>query len=87
MDFIIGLANQYPIVASALMVISVLRLINKPLFIFLNAVVNATPTPKDNEILVKVETSKAYQYVSFLLDYFASVKLPQKVVAVPAEKQ
>lgn len=83
MDFLIEFALQYPVIASALMIMQVLRLINKPLFAFLNAVVLATPTPKDDEILVKVETSKAYTYFVFLLDYFASVKLPQKVVAVP----
>lgn len=83
MEFIIQFASQYPIVASILMVVGVLRLINKPLFAFLNAVVVATPTTKDNEILKKVETSKAYQYISFLLDYLGSVKVPQKVVAVP----
>lgn len=83
MEFIIQFASQYPFVATILMVVGVLRLINKPLFAFLNAVVMATPTPKDNEILKKIETSKAYQYVSFVLDYLGSVKLPQKVVAVP----
>lgn len=83
MELIVSFASQYPIVASILMVIGILRTINKPLFAFLRTVVEATPTAKDNEILQKVETSKAYQYVSFLLDYVASVKLPVKVVAVP----
>lgn len=83
MEFIIQFASQYPFIATILMVIGVLRVINKPLFAFLNTVVVATPTPKDNEILKKIETSKAYQYISFVLDYLGSVKLPAKVVAVP----
>lgn len=83
MDFLIQLANQYPILASVFMVIGVLRAVNKPLFTFLRVVVEATPTAADDEILVKVETSKAYQYFCFILDYFASVKMPEKIVAVP----
>lgn len=82
-QLILQFANQYPVVASIFMVIGVLRAINKPLFTFLRAVADATPTTKDNELLIKIESSKAYQYVSFLLDYFASVKLPQKTASIP----
>ncbi len=87
MDLVIQFAAQYPIVATILMVVGVLRLVNKPLFAFLNTVVAATPTPKDNEILKKIETSKAYQYISFLLDYLGSVKMPAKVAVVPKSGQ
>ena len=77
---LLPLIAKFPVLASVLMVIGVLRLVNKPLFAFLRTVVDATPTPKDNEILVKIETSKAYKYVSFVLDYLGSVKLPQKTI-------
>jgi len=78
MELIISFANQYPVVASVLMAIGVLRTINKPLFTFLQVLVGSTPTQKDDEILKSVEQSKAYTYLCFVLDYFASVKLPQK---------
>jgi hypothetical protein len=78
MDIIIQLVSQYPALASVLMGVGVLRLIFKPLFTFLRIVADATPTAKDNEILDSVEQSKAYSYVAFILDYLASVKLPEK---------
>lgn len=84
MDFIVTFMSQYPVLASVFMVIGVLRAINKPLFAFLHSVADATPTQKDNEILEQVEKSKVYSYISFALDYFASVKMPVKNVAAKA---
>lgn len=78
-ELLTGLISQYPIVAQILMVIGLLRLINKPLFSLLQSVVDYTDwTQKDNELLKKVLESKAYKYVSYLLDYSASIKMPKK---------
>lgn len=70
--------SQYPIIATILMVVGVARLVNKPLFSFLRTYVQATPTPNDDRVLDKVEASKAYKVLSYILDLTASIKLPAK---------
>jgi hypothetical protein len=76
--------EKYPILMTVFFVIGFLRAINKPLFTFLGTLVKATPTPKDDEILQTVETSKIYKAIVFVLDWTASVKIPAKAVVVPA---
>lgn len=86
--FIINLVQKFPYISGVLLVVGVLRVINKPLFVFLRTFVSATPTPKDDQILDQVETSKAYKTLSFLLDWVGSIKLPQPAPApVPAPKK
>jgi len=75
--------EKYPILMTVFLVIGILRSINKPLFAFLNTLVKATPTLKDDEALVVVEQSKIYKAISFALDWTASVKLPVKKEVVP----
>lgn len=82
MDSLLQLASQYPLPASVLMIMGALRMVNKPLFLVLRTIADVTPTLKDNEWLEKVERSKLYVSICFLLDYVASVKLPQKVRVV-----
>lgn len=78
-EMLLGLISKYPVAAQILMVVGFLRLLNKPLFSFLQQVVDFTDwTQKDNEILKKILESKIYKYVSYILDYSASMKLPQK---------
>jgi len=74
---IAGLAQKYPIIVAILSVIGFLRVIFKPLFTFLHAIADATKSTKDNAILASVEDSKVYKAVVFVLDYIASIKLPQ----------
>ncbi len=75
-ELIIGLAGKYPIVASIFMVVGVLRAVFKPLFTFLHVVADATPSAKDNELLLKVEGGKVYKAIAWFMDYIASIKLP-----------
>lgn len=75
--FIVALVAQYPAIASVLLAVGALRLINKPLFAILHNVVDLTPSQKDNEILDKVEKSAAYKFFCVVLDYLGSIKLPQ----------
>ncbi len=77
-------AQQYPVVASVLMVIGVLRVVMKPTFTFLREFVLATPGTGDDELLAKVEASKPLQWALYILDWFGSVKLP---VQAELEKQ
>jgi hypothetical protein len=65
-----------PKVAGFLATIGAFRIVMKPLYTFIHSVVEATPTPKDNELLEKVEASKYYKGVVFVADYLLSVKLP-----------
>lgn len=73
-----ALIAKYPVLSSIVGVVGVLRLIFKPLFVFFHSFVLATPSTKDNEILSRVESSKAYSMLVFLVDYLSSIKLPEK---------
>lgn len=77
LEFILEMAAKYPAFSSLFMIMGVLRAVFKPLMTLLHAYVEATPTEKDNELLEKLKKSKAYGAVVWLLDYFASVKLPK----------
>lgn len=59
-------------------IVGILRSINKPLMTFLNSVVGATPSNKDNLFLEKMVKSKAYKAIAYFLDWSASVKLPKE---------
>jgi hypothetical protein len=82
MEFLTGLLplllEKLPWLGSVLMYIGVARLILKPLMVFLHQAADATPSAKDNALLNKVQESKGYGILSFVLDYLASIKLPQK---------
>ncbi|OQB05738.1 MAG: hypothetical protein BWY19_00763 [bacterium ADurb.Bin212] len=78
-ELLLGLIEKYPGAAYTLMVIGSLRVINKPLFSMLKQLVDYTAwTEKDNALLQKIIDSKAYKYVSYVLDYLGSFKVPQK---------
>lgn len=74
-QLIMDLSAKFPFVMSALALMGAVRLLNKPIFAFLHAFVEVTPTEKDNQILGKVEESKFYKGLCFVLDYLFSVKL------------
>lgn len=71
-------AKDWPILASIIVVMGTLRLFLKPVMTFLHAIADATPTPKDNDALNKVESSMLWKIVNFVIDYFASIKLEKK---------
>lgn len=77
-QLLLDLVAKYPVLASIVGVVGLLRLIIKPIMVALKSIVESTETPKDNELLTKVEESKVYKAVIFLLDYLASVKIPPK---------
>jgi len=67
------------VVMQVISIIGSLRLVNKPLFSFLNAVVAFTYwTEEDNLLLSKVESSKIYKGIVYVLDWVASAKLGKK---------
>lgn len=69
-----GLAGSHPWILSALAVIGIVRVINKPLFSLLRTYVNTTSSAKDNELLDSVEKSAIYKGITYLLDWFFSIK-------------
>jgi hypothetical protein len=77
-ELLIGLVGKWPVASSVLMVVGVLRVINKPLFAFARTFVASTPSLKDDAVLAQIEGSKVYKSISFILDWFGSIKLPEK---------
>ena len=74
-NFIAPLVAKYPWLAMIITVLGGARLLIKPLFTFLHSVVMVTPTTKDDEFLAKTESSKAYKWAVWVLDYVFSIKL------------
>lgn len=74
---LIPIISKYPIVASILMVVGGLRVVIKPIMSALRSYVEYTDSPNDNVKLDKIESSKLYKTLSYILDYLASVKLPK----------
>ena len=73
--FVANQAVIHPWIATVILVLTVVRAINKPLFTFLHTIVLQTVSTKDDEVLVQVETSKAYLYFCYFLDYVFSIKI------------
>jgi uncharacterized protein (UPF0254 family) len=74
--FVLGLAQKYPLALSVFSVVGVLRAVFKPIVSGLRAVADATPSPKDNALLDKVEGGKVFKAVAWFIDYISSIKLP-----------
>ena len=74
-SFIANYASKHEIVFTILSAIGMLRLLLKPLMVFLHKIVDITPSDKDNLILQKFEGSKWFKYVEFLVDYLFSLKI------------
>ncbi len=77
-NFLAYAFERFPNLSAILLVIGVLRAVNKPLLAFLRSYVLATPGTADDQILDSVEQSKLYKGISFFLDWTASIKLPVK---------
>lgn len=60
-----------------LSIIGSLRLIIKPLMGLIEAYVLITPNKEDDLLPAKIKENKVYKSVVYLLDWFASLKLPK----------
>lgn len=76
-SFIIKLVEGYPVAAAIFMAMGVLRAIFKPIMGVAQAYVDQTESTSDNEKLEAFKQSKIYKAVSWVIDLFASVKLPK----------
>lgn len=70
--WIVALAAKFPIFISAAAVVGSLRFVFKAL----HTLVAYTQSKSDDAVLDKVEGSKVYKVIMFLVDYLASIKLP-----------
>lgn len=70
-------AGKYGVAAQVLSYVAMARLFFKPIVSIAQAYVQVTPSVEDDEKLQKIMESKTYKSVAYILDWFASLKLPQ----------
>jgi hypothetical protein len=58
-------------------IIGSLRLVIKPVMGLIEAYVLITPSKEDDLLPAKIKENKAYKMLVYLLDWFASLKLPK----------
>lgn len=75
---LIEYAGKYPLLLTVLVIMASLRVFFKPVMEIFKGVVELTPSKKDDEFYDRMLNHKAYQVVVFLVDWFASIKLPKK---------
>lgn len=77
MQELIDFLSKYPALLNVILVMGTARMIFKPLMVFIQEVVNVTPSTKDNEIFEAIKANPIYKGFAFLLDYVGSIKLPK----------
>jgi len=73
-----SLAAKYPWLGTALTVILYTRIVVKPLMSALVSVGENLPEGKARKYLKDISGHNAYKIFAYLLDWFASIKLPKK---------
>ena len=68
-------AQKAPWLLTIVSVMGACRVLIKPFFSFLHAVVMVTPSDRDDQWLARAENHKVFKYVLFGLDYVFSIKL------------
>lgn len=71
-------SSQYPWLFVTVTVMGSFRLFFKPVMTIVQNVILLTPSKADDEFFQKMLDSKVYKAVAFLVDWFASIKLPKK---------
>ena len=74
--FLINLAQHYPWLATALIVIGALRVLFKPVMSLLDGYIKANCSPEEYGRLQHFETGSVYKWLNFGLDLIGSIKLP-----------
>ena len=69
-------AGQYGIIVLVVTWVGTLRLIFKPLMTAVESIIAATPSKDDDRRLEEIKNSTWYYWFVYLLDWFASIKLP-----------
>lgn len=74
---LLDLVGKYPVIATVIAIVGILRIVIKPLVSIMENVAAATETKADDVVVEKVKTSAIYKGLVWLIDYVASVKLPK----------
>ena len=77
-EMIVNLLVTNPKLAVLVFIISVFRIIFKPLTTLIQAYVDGTPGTEDNVKWAAFKETKFFKGAAFLADYFLSLKLPEK---------
>ena len=76
-DSAINYLKDFPWFANLVMVMGTLRLVFKPLFAAIEKYIAESPSKTDDEKWEKIKNAKGMKTFFWLLDFFASVKIPQ----------
>jgi hypothetical protein len=71
-------SEQYPVIMVVIFWIGVSRFFMKPVMTIVGKIIELTPSTRDDEVWFKMIDSKVYKSICFILDWFISIKLPQK---------
>jgi len=77
-EILIGLVAKYPVIASILSILGLIRLIVKPIMEIIKAYVAYTPNKEDDSFVNKVIASPVYNKFLFVLDWLFSIKIGKK---------
>lgn len=77
MQELIDFLSKYPMLLQVIIAMGTARMIFKPLMVFIQEVVNVTPSTKDNEFFEAMKANAIYKAIAFMLDYVGSIKLPK----------
>lgn len=82
------LAGKYGVIVTVVAWIGTLHLLVKPLLAIAKVIAGATETTKDDEIIVKIESSPYYTYALNVMEWLTSLDLSKKeVVKIEAKKE
>jgi hypothetical protein len=75
LGFAVSLMNSHPVFGTVLMVMSLLRVIFKPLMGIIDAYTKWSENKTDDKLFADFIASPFYTTFVYILDYFASIKI------------
>lgn len=72
---IMELAEKQPLLMTVIAILGTFRAVFKPIMTVLHVYTQNTASKSDDEILAKVEESKVFKAIAWLIDYFTSIKI------------
>lgn len=72
---LVDLADQHPVIVTLLLAMALLRVVFKPLVTLAHWYVLRTKSKEDDAALERVERSRWYAWVTWIIDFFASIKV------------
>ena len=78
LNFAISFMSGNPYFGTFLMLVGILRVAFKPVMTVIQVIVDNTETKVDDKAVSAFVGSSTYKGIIFILDWFASIKLPKK---------